>query len=508
MAASLSSLEDDLTCPVCCDVFRDPVVLRCSHSFCKECLGTYWTDKPIKDCPSCRRRSSTDKPPANLSLRNIVEFYHNAQSEANSEIVGDPPRGSTAHRTKGQGLSAAGRGGAGATSGTAGGGGINRPLCSQHGEKLQFFCTDDHETICVVCQVSKQHRGHHLCPIEEAASDMKEEVKICLKPLKQKLESFQKVKLQCLKTAKHIQSQAQQTESQIKKTFEELHHFLRVEESIRITTLFNETELKSVIMKEKIDHLTRRMTSLSDTIGDIEKQIEAEDISFLKAYRQTKGRTHCTLQDPEPVLGSLIDVAAHLGSLKFKVWEKMLDTVQYTPVTLDPNTAAGGLSLSDDLTDVRYHGEQLQIPDNPERCRHCVLGAEGFSNGRHCWEVEVGIKTKWVIGVVKESFCRKGSLNMNPIWAIALRDGGQYGACTRSWTPLTLKKKPQNIRVVLDYDKGEVSFFDQSDMSHIYTFNEKFTEKLFPCLSPCASEKGGNTEPLKICPAKLSIETM
>ncbi|XP_064173892.1 E3 ubiquitin-protein ligase TRIM35-like [Anguilla rostrata] len=476
MAVRLSSLEDDLTCPVCCDVFQDPAVLRCSHSFCRKCLDTYWKDKSVKDCPSCRRRSSTDKPPANLSLRNIVEFYQKEQSEAGGE----------------------------------GGGGVI-PLCSQHGEKLQFFCTNDQELICVVCQVSKQHRGHNLCPIDEAASDLKEEVQICLKPLDQKLDSFQKMKQQCLKTSEHIQSQARQTEVQIRKTFEELHHFLRVEESTRIAALFNETELKSVIMNEKIDHLTKKMTSLSNTIRDIEKQIEAEDISFLKAYRQTKGRTNCTLQDPEPVLGALIDVATHLGSLKFKIWEKMLDTVQYTPVTLDPNTAACWLSLSDDLTVMRYHGEQSQIPDNPERRRQCVLGAEGYTSGRHGWEVEVGNNTSWYIGVVKESVGRKGVVDTNPTqgyWVLGLRDGELYGACAQSHSPLKLKKKPQRVRVALNYEKGQVSFFDQSDTSHIYTFKEKFTEKLFPGFSPSQSEKGRNAEPLKICPAKVSIVKM
>uniref|UniRef100_A0A0E9V5W1 B30.2/SPRY domain-containing protein n=1 Tax=Anguilla anguilla TaxID=7936 RepID=A0A0E9V5W1_ANGAN len=42
---------------------------------------------------------------------------------------------------------------------------------------------------------------------------------------------------------------------------------------------------------------------------------------------------------------------------------------------------------------------------------------------------------------------------------------------------LKLKRKPQRIRVELDYDRGKVSFFDPSDMSHIYTFKGTFTEK-------------------------------
>uniref|UniRef100_A0A3Q3IS07 RING-type domain-containing protein n=1 Tax=Monopterus albus TaxID=43700 RepID=A0A3Q3IS07_MONAL len=44
-------LRLDLCCPVCQDVFKDPVVLSCSHSFCKDCLQSWWTEKGHRECP-------------------------------------------------------------------------------------------------------------------------------------------------------------------------------------------------------------------------------------------------------------------------------------------------------------------------------------------------------------------------------------------------------------------------------------------------------------------------
>ncbi|XP_075594408.1 butyrophilin subfamily 3 member A2-like [Balearica regulorum gibbericeps] len=59
-------------------------------------------------------------------------------------------------------------------------------------------------------------------------------------------------------------------------------------------------------------------------------------------------------------------------------------------VTLDPNSAHSQLLLSADGRSVRWGGARQDLPDTPERfdTRCCVLGQEGFREGRHCWGVE------------------------------------------------------------------------------------------------------------------------
>ena len=47
--------EDALTCPVCFDVFKNPVnVKRCLHKFCQQCIINY-NRKEKKECPGCRK---------------------------------------------------------------------------------------------------------------------------------------------------------------------------------------------------------------------------------------------------------------------------------------------------------------------------------------------------------------------------------------------------------------------------------------------------------------------
>ena len=79
-----------------------------------------------------------------------------------------------------------------------------------------------------------------------------------------------------------FQTQAQHTERQIKEEFEKLHQFLRDEEAARIAALREEEEQKSQMMKEKIEKMSREISSLSDTIRAIEEQMGADDVTFLQ----------------------------------------------------------------------------------------------------------------------------------------------------------------------------------------------------------------------------------
>ncbi|KAJ8273486.1 hypothetical protein GJAV_G00102130 [Gymnothorax javanicus] len=469
MASRSSLLEEELSCPVCTEIFRDPVLLSCSHSFCKACIQQYWEHKGSPVCPVCKRRSSKEILPPNLSLRNACEAFLKERSQratAGSEV-----------------------------------------LCTLHSEKLKLFCSVDQIPVCLVCQSSRKHENHKMLPVQEAAEDYKEKLRAALAPLQEKLNTFNEVKLISGQTAEHIKRQAQHTERQIKMEFGKLHQFLKDEEAARITALMEEEEQKSQIMKEKIEKMTEEISSLSEQIRTIEQELGAEDVSFLLSYKDRQNRTQCKLADPEKVSGALIDVAKHLGNLKYRVWEKMLGTVQYTPVILDLNTAHPNLSLSKDLTSVRLSAKRQQLPDNPERFIQCwcVLGSEGFSSGRHCWDVEVGGDGDWIVGVVKESISRKGDVGLSPgagVWSIS-QDNRKYFACTSPPTALTVQSKLQRVRVQLDWDRGKVSFSDPSNNTPLYTFKHSFTERVFPVFRPDIKQY----TPALICPVTVSVKT-
>ncbi|XP_044840068.1 E3 ubiquitin-protein ligase TRIM39-like [Mauremys mutica] len=180
--------------------------------------------------------------------------------------------------------------------------------------------------------------------------------------------------------------------------------------------------------------------------------------------------------------------------------------------TLDPDTAHPRLILSEDRKHVRFGDTWQDLPDNPERFDLCVcvLGAERFTGGRRYWEVEVGDKTEWTLGVCRESVNRKGKIIWTPedgYWAVWLRDGG-YKALTSPPTSLRVSVRPSQVGIFLDYEAGEVSFYNVTDRSHLFTFTGTFSEMLRPYINPGVGSGGTNTAPLIISPVPAQLEAV
>uniref|UniRef100_A0A8C3F346 BT1A1 protein n=1 Tax=Chrysemys picta bellii TaxID=8478 RepID=A0A8C3F346_CHRPI len=180
------------------------------------------------------------------------------------------------------------------------------------------------------------------------------------------------------------------------------------------------------------------------------------------------------------------------------------DSVTLSPVgvTLDPDTAHPNLVLSEDQKHVRHAA--WDPPNKSEGFEHdiWVLGTEGFTGGRRYWEVEVGGKTGWYLGVCRESVSRKGKVTLTPVngyWVVCLR-ARVYQALTSPSTSLPVSIRPSRVGIFLDYEAGEVSFYNVTDRSRIFTFTDTFAGTLHPYFSPGYYVWGKNAAPLKICP--------
>ncbi|XP_041672957.1 zinc-binding protein A33 [Cheilinus undulatus] len=461
----MSLPEEDLTCPICCDIFTDPVLLACSHSFCRSCLKRCW-DTGLRECPVCRKRATKSSAPSNLALKNVCEALLEVRRQS-SVVVED------------------------------------KTSCSQHGEKLKLFCLVDKQPICVVCHSSKLHKTHDCSPIEEAAQDCKDELSLSLKSLQEKLDSLKRIHKTSTDTFKYIKNQTLETQRLIKSQFEELHQVLYEEESARIAAVKKEEEEKIAGLKDKFKELSAEVLNLTEIISFIQEQLKEDDMVLLKNFKDTQERGKSVALGSDSMSGILIDMTKHVGNLKYRVWEKMLDQIEYTPVTLDPNTAHPCLILSDDLTSLHYSKQANCCPDNPERFHISaeVVGTATLGSGSHHWVVETGSNQDWLLGVASVSVLRNTEVSARPengFWTLCFRDGG-FRAMTSPPTPLTITVLPKQVKVQLDYNKGTVAFSDSADDTLIYEFTATFTEPLLPYFYTQSSH------PLKIMPEKVLI---
>uniref|UniRef100_A0A8D2JAN2 RING-type domain-containing protein n=1 Tax=Varanus komodoensis TaxID=61221 RepID=A0A8D2JAN2_VARKO len=71
----VSSIAEDLLCPICLSIFQDPHMLACSHNFCFSCLESCFTAKGQHKglCPECRAPFDLQDAVRNRVLSNLSE---------------------------------------------------------------------------------------------------------------------------------------------------------------------------------------------------------------------------------------------------------------------------------------------------------------------------------------------------------------------------------------------------------------------------------------------------
>lgn len=462
-------LQEELTCPVCRLIFTDPVLLRCTHSFCRECLQRSFQFN--KKCPVCRESFEEDQAIANRALRSACETF---LKQANAW------RPNQNH---------------------------NRPsedICNLHLKPLELYCEKDEEPVCVDCVTL--HSMHRLLSLKDGAPLCKKELGFKVQIFEKKVESYKKTTHKFSNAVEYIKYQAGEAEKQIKAEFERLHEALTKEEVMRLNALAAEEEEKIAAIQKLITRTNKDIASLKELIDTLKKEMGNEDLPLLRNFQNLKRKTEWTRDEPRLPSKALLDMGTHVGALSFKIWKNMQANVKYYPVVLNPNTASPWLSLSPDLTSVKESAERLTAPDNPERFDPCVfvLGAEGYTSGKHRWDVIVGDNPKWIVGVCKESVARKKKFTVSSnrgVWSIGLSKG-VYTAMTNDRTELQVQQRPERIRIKLNIDKGEVSFWDGGTATHLVTFTAKFEEMMFPIFGP-----GLHTKPMVLAPGKMAVHT-
>ncbi|XP_039572292.1 E3 ubiquitin-protein ligase TRIM39-like isoform X2 [Passer montanus] len=195
-----------------------------------------------------------------------------------------------------------------------------------------------------------------------------------------------------------------------------------------------------------------------------------------------------------------------LGSTKYDL--DLPDLRSYKgDVILDADTAHPRLEISADGRTVKDTGVIRFLLGNEKRfdSHLFVLAKEGYTSGKHYWEVNVGTRRNWALGIACESVPRKGTLTLCPengFWVIACVDGQDYLACTNPWTCLTVTGYLSQIGIFLDIPAKKVSFYDVFNAVVLCTLSiadgSRQEGKFLPFFSTGLAAAEPDTEPLAI----------
>ncbi|XP_074023230.1 uncharacterized protein [Numenius arquata] len=222
-----------------------------------------------------------------------------------------------------------------------------------------------------------------------------------------------------------------------------------------------ESEPEEDELSEELDEITEDLAKQSTRIDELTAELDELSAEIEKRDRKIDDLT--------------VELEEYKAKMRKCLEEHRKSEEKMADVTLDPATAHPRLVLSRDLKSVRWEYLLRELPTEPGRFEAdpCVLGSEAFVSGRHFWVVDVARGQYCALGVSKESLGRKRPVAFKPqegIWGLQ-QWGFQTRALTDPPTPLDLPRVPKKIRICLDYDWGEVAFFDAEKESLIFTFS-------------------------------------
>ncbi|XP_006896727.1 PREDICTED: putative tripartite motif-containing protein 75-like [Elephantulus edwardii] len=456
----MATVLAEAQCQVCLDCLRDPVSLKCGHNFCRSCIELAWEYQDVKfPCPLCKQPRQDKMLRNNSQLRNILheaKLYH-ATEKREREM----------------------------------------PQCKEHSQDLKLFCEDDLSVLCHIC--NKDHQGHNVKPLEEVTSSQRRRLRGYSLFLKKQLTLYENLSFTQKKSEEQLNGMIAKGRQKFLFQYEIVNQFFNWQKEVclfRLADDFKHIQQNILTNKMAVSEYITTYSSVSKEVVDM--SVMLDDVKFLTGLKKIYVMCEDHMAPPLSSIQLREEFSFRVNSWYiYPPLEEMRKNFQ-RQVTLDPEIAHPNLVVSEDKKSVTFvTGKKILLPTLKRfSISPVILGSEAFSTGRHYWEVRVNDKPEWMVGVCAESLSRKAILSsrgQNGRWTIQFCNDVYIAQASVSVT-LELKEKPQGIGVYLDFELGEISFYNLSTSSHIHSFLNKFPGQLKPYFYV-----GRDPEPLTIC---------
>ncbi|XP_061585352.1 tripartite motif-containing protein 16-like [Cololabis saira] len=528
--------QETFSCSICLEVLKDPVAIPCGHSYCMNCIKSYWDEgeKKLPSCPQCRQ-TFIPKPALvkNTMLAALVEQLKKTGLQAApadhcyagpEDVACDVCPGRKLKATKSclvclasycqkhlqphhdsstfkkHKLVDPSKN-------------LQDNICPRHGEVMKMFCRTDQKCICYLCPVD-EHKGHDTVSAAAERTERQREVEVSRQQIQQQIQVREKDVKLLQQEVEAVNQSADKTVEDSEEMFTELISLLQkrssdVKQQIRSQ---QETEVRRVReleekLQQEITDLKRRdaeMKQLSDTEDHNQFLHSCPSLPPLSQSTHSSGFSIRPLRYFQDVTAAVSEVRGRLQDILRDTWTNIsltitdVDVLLSEPeptsragflkysceITLDPNTLHTWLLLSEENRKVTVMNQEQFYSDHPDRFtgRPQVLSRENLT-GRHYWEVEttadrVGVAVSYK-NISRSGWWKESGFGYNDkSWSLDF-SSDSYVLCHNDIRTAITAPRSSRIGVYLDHRAGVLSFYSVSrTMTLLQRVKTTFTQPL------------------------------
>ncbi|XP_061767810.1 E3 ubiquitin-protein ligase Midline-1-like [Nerophis ophidion] len=501
----MGTVKETLKCPACQDVLTDPVQLPCRHNFCQTCIQTVCEKGPLF-CPECQiLLPSNFTLEINASLQSkLKDFVIQSSKKTSSTVVHcdhciETPTEAIrtcltcdaslcqAHALLHQQRSAL-------RDHTVVE--VTQDLlslkCKEHRDELKLFCLEEKVPVCCLCVLVGAHKNHKAVQLHDACTDLKSMLETTVSELLQMRCEAENA----IKDLEFMYTQTVMSAADFRERLTDKYN------RIRVVLDGDERLMMQIIDAEEnctTEWLEAQRATMEAHINEIDKlRVSSNEPPKLAPVQQID-KELCEPDKLRTIEKLVDDLSVALSQHFPRMWSYFCCPV------LDLKTAHPKLEISHDGREVCWRVQpETDAPTTPPYdSQYSVLAKKSFTTGQHYWEVIVQEKPYWLIGVttgpVNEDH---GPSSKPPVvgvnntsWCI-YHGEGQYLACHDTQEKqLKVGRKVKKLGILVNIQKGELSFYNADSMTLLHSFCVECKEPLFPMFNPCIDVNGLNRQP-------------
>ncbi|XP_042587848.1 E3 ubiquitin-protein ligase Midline-1 [Cyprinus carpio] len=416
----MDTLESELTCPICLELFEDPLLLPCAHSLCFNCAHRILvshcpsfdeSSKPYSafQCPTCRYVITLDQQgldglKRNVTLQNIIDRFQKASlSGPNSpsetrrcsrdpfpsvavddgrvmsspcEAVQcqfceqDPPQEAvktcvTCEVSYCQECLRATHPNKKPFTGHR----LTEPVpdsrlrglaCPEHGEeKVNMYCVTDEQLICSLCKLVGHHREHQVAALGERFDKLKHMLDSNLSNLIKRNSELENLMAKLIQTCQHVEHNAAHQESKLTEECDTLINIVQQRRQIIGTKIKEGKVVRLRKLAQQIANCKQFVERSSSLIAQADLALkETDHARFLQTAKSISERVSMATASSQVLIPEInLNDTFDAFALDFSREKKMLEGLDYLTAPNAPTIREELCTASHDTISVHWTSE-------------------------------------------------------------------------------------------------------------------------------------------------------